>query len=327
MADICFIKTSSLGDVIHHMPALVDARRYHPDARLTWVVEENYAPLVGLHPGVDHIIPVSVRRWRKALHRASTWREIGAFVRTLRSKQFDAVVDTQGLMRSAVVARATRGVRHGYAWDSAREPATSLLYNVRHRVERRIHAVDRNRALTAQALGYTYKGLPDYGLDVPGTAEKPYAVLLHGSARPEKEWPETNWRTLIAALQQAGLEVRLPWGTDDERQRSERLAAGGAAQIFERQPLDAVARLIAGATLVAGLDTGLMHLAAALNVPLVAIFIGSDPQLTGPVGSGPIAVVGSEGKTPNADEVIEAARETLATKPSTAAARGAFTSP
>jgi heptosyltransferase-1 len=313
MPDICFIKTSSLGDVVHHMPAVSDARRHHPDARLTWVVEEGYAPLVGLHPAVDHIIPVSVRRWRKALGQGSTWREILAFLRSLRAEPFDAVIDTQGLIRSAVLARATRGLRHGYAWGSAREPATSLLYDRRYHVERRIHAVDRNRALTAQALGYIYKGDPDYGLDVPAKASEPYAVLLHGSARPEKEWPEENWRKLIAALQGAGLEVNLLWGTERERERSHRLAAvGGAVHIPERQPLDSVARLIAGATIVVGLDTGLVHLAAALKVPLVAIFIGSDPRLTGPVGSGPIAVVGDEGRAPTADEVVHAVNGTRA---------------
>lgn len=318
MAEICFIKTSSLGDVIHQMPALVDARRHRPDARLTWVVEENYAPLVGLHPAVDQVIPVSIRRWRKALHRRSTWEEFGAFLRVLRSRRFEAVIDSQGLMRSALVARAARGLRHGYAWDSAREPPTAFLYNIRHRVERRIHAVDRNRALTAQGLGYTYKGPPDYGLKVSSTASKPYAVLLHGSAKPQKEWPEENWRTLIAELQQAALEVHVPWGTDTERQRSERLTAGGVAQVPAHQPLDIVARLIAGATIVIGLDTGLLHLAAALNVPLVAIFIGSDPELTGPVGSGPIAVVGNGRTTPDSDEVIGAVRRILASATSPA---------
>jgi heptosyltransferase-1 len=322
MRHICFIKTSSLGDVIHHMPALVDARRHSPDAQITWLVEENYAPLVRMHPGVDEVISVSVRRWRKTLLHGSTWREIGEFVRTLRRRQFDAVIDTQGLMRSALVARAVRGVRHGYAWDSARERPTSLLYDRRYHVERRIHAVDRNRALTAQALGYTYKGPPDYGFEVPALNAKPYAVLLHGSARLEKEWPEGNWRAVIAALEEAGLEVRLPWGTDAERQRSERLAAGSSmAHVPERQPLDGVAQLIAGASIVVGVDTGLTHLAAALNVPLVAIFTATDPHLTGPVGSGRITVVGDEGKTPSAEEVIAAVHETLAMPSGVAALR------
>jgi heptosyltransferase I len=322
MPDICFIKTSSLGDVIHHMPALVDARRHCPDAQITWLVEENYAPLVRMHPGVDEVIPVAVRRWRKALLYGPTWREIGAFVRKLRHRQFDAVIDTQGLMRSALVARAVRGVRHGYAWDSARERPTSLLYDRRYHVERRIHAVDRNRALTAQALGYTYKGPPDYGFEVPALNAKPYAVLLHGSARPEKEWPESNWRAVLAALQEVGLEVRLPWGTDRERQRSERLAAESSiAHAPERQPLDGVAQLIAGASIVVGVDTGLTHLAAALNVPLVAIFTATDPHLTGPVGSGRITVVGDEGKTPSAEEVIAAVRKALATPSGVSALR------
>jgi heptosyltransferase-1 len=165
MSDVLFVKTSSLGDVIHQMPAVTEARARRPDLRLAWVVEEAFAPLVRLHPAVDDVISVASRRWRRSLPAPSTWREIGEFRRTLRGRTYDAVIDTQGLIRSALIARAARGRRHGYDAGSIRERAASLFYDVRHSVARGQHAIARNRALTGLALGYSPEGPPDYGLD------------------------------------------------------------------------------------------------------------------------------------------------------------------
>src|SRR3977135_1063946 len=153
MSDILFIKTSSLGDVIHHMPALTEARRRRPDARLSWVVEEAFAPLVRLHPAVDQVIPVAVRRWRGAALAPSTWVKANAFIRTLREREYDEIVDTQGLFfKSALIARLARGRRHGYDASSIREPAASRLYDIRHKVARDLHAIARNRLCHATAL-------------------------------------------------------------------------------------------------------------------------------------------------------------------------------
>ncbi|HVY59582.1 MAG TPA: lipopolysaccharide heptosyltransferase I [Xanthobacteraceae bacterium] len=310
MADILFIKTSSLGDVVHHMPALVDARRAHPSARLSWLVEESFAPLAKLHPTVDEVIPVASRRWRGALGSGATWREMRAFLRQLRARRYDHVVDTQGLLRTALYARLAHGRRHGYDRKSIREPLASAFYDVTYRVARNLHAVARNRILTGQALGYTPDGPPDFGLDWSRSGQpdaKPYAVLLHGTARPEKEWPETRWIAVGQALATAGKDVLVPWGTDSEHARAQRIAERiPGARVPERSPLDVTARMIAGAALVVGADTGLLHLASAFGVPLVAIFVGSEPGLTGPVGAGPIRIVGRKGETPSEAEVLGA---------------------
>ncbi len=310
MVDILFIKTSSLGDVIHHMPALTEAHARRPDARFAWLVEEAYAPLVRLHPAVAEVIPVAWRRWRRSLYTPATLGEIGAGLRAVRAHRYDEIIDTQGLVRTAVMARMARGRRHGYDGASIREPLASAFYDIRHSVSRALHAVDRNRMLTGLALGYMPQGAPDFGLERARFAapSERYAVLLHATARPEKEWPTAHWITLGSALVARGLTPVLPWGTDTERARSEEIAAAlPQARVPERRPLDAVARLIAGAELVVGVDTGLLHLAAALGVPLVAIFAGSEPGLTGPVGNGPINVLGTHGAAPPAAQVIDAA--------------------
>jgi heptosyltransferase-1 len=309
MANILFIKTSSLGDVVHHMPALTDARKAHPDATFSWLVEEAFAPLVRLHPAIDTVIPVASRRWRKSLYAPATIAEIRASFRNIRAQRYDEIVDTQGLLRTAILTRAARGMRHGYDASSAREPLASLFYDVRHRVERDMHAVERNRILSGLALGYAPDEAPDFGLDrarIGKDSTSRYGLLLHATARREKQWPDADW-IAFAKLFAQRFELLLPWGTEAERARSEYIAAAvPGTRVPDRAPLDQIAKLIAGAQFVVGVDTGLLHLAAALGVPVVAIFAGSKPALTGPTGRGRLSILGDDGKPPSVDAVVEA---------------------
>lgn len=312
MADILFIKTTSLGDVIHHMPAVTEARRHRPHDRLVWLVDEAFVPLARLHPAIDDVIPVAWRRWRRSLLSPGTWREILASKRRIGASRYDKVIDVQGLLRTGVISRWARGVRHGYDSQSIKEPLASAFYDTRHQVSRALHAVDRNRILTGRALGYEPEGAPDFGLDrakLAGAASR-YAIFLHATAQAQKQWPEESWIALGKTLSGSGLEILLPWGTEEERLRSERIASAlPNAHVPGRQPLDSVAKLIAGAEFVVGVDTGLLHLAAALGVPLAAIFAGSQPSLTKPVGSGKLTVLGAHGAPPTLDAVTAAVKQ------------------
>jgi heptosyltransferase-1 len=240
----------------------------------------------------------------------SLWREIAEFGRVLRAQRYDAIVDTQGLIRSALIARVARGRRHGYDADSIRERAASLLYDVRHRVSRDQHAIASNRTLTGLALWYVPEGPPDYGLEravLSAPSPDRYAVLLHATARREKEWPVDHWIALGHSLRARSIRLVLPWGNAREHERSRTIASALLdAKVPELQPLDAVARMLAAASLVVGVDTGLLHLASALTVPLAAIFVGSEPALTAPMGPGPIAVVGGKGEIPGVGDVMAA---------------------
>jgi lipopolysaccharide heptosyltransferase I len=313
--DVLFVKTSSIGDLVHHMPALTEARQRRPGARFAWVVEESFVPLVKLHPGVDEIIPVASRRWRRSLLQPSTWREVRDFRRKLKERTYDHIIDTQGLLRSAMICRIAHGLSHGYDPDSIRETAASRLYDVQHRVSRGLHAIERNRILTGLALGYVPKGEPNFGIERVALAqpsERPYAVFLHGTARQTKEWPQHHWMALGEALDPRGLRIILPWGTESERTRSEMIAARlSNAEVPARQPLDVMARLIAGASLVIGLDTGLLHLAAALDVPVAAVFVDTEPALARPMGNGRMALVGGKAKLPAVADVMAAVDQVL----------------
>lgn len=313
MTDILIVKTSSLGDVVHQMPAIADAMRACPQLRVTWLVEESFAPLVRLHPSVADIIPVATRRWRSQLAAGATWREIARFRAHLRERAFDKVIDTQGLVRSAIMTRLARGERHGYDGRSIREPLAARFYDVRHTVSRDLHAVTRNRMLTGLSLGYEPAGDVDYGLiSSARTDGQRYAVLLHGTSRRSKEWRAEDWIETGRWLREKGLQVVLPWGTEAERLLSERLSRDIAgSRVLPRQSLDLTAQVIGNAALVIGVDTGLMHLAAAYRVPLVGIYVSTDPGLTGPVGTGRMAVLGGKSGPPSAGQAIEAAERLL----------------
>jgi lipopolysaccharide heptosyltransferase I len=309
MKKILLVKTSSLGDVVHNFPVVTDIRRHLPEARVDWVVEEPYAALVAMHPAVRRVIPVAMRRWRRGLLGHRTWKEIAEFRRLSQAEAYDAIVDTQGLMKSAVLARAARGRRHGFDAASAREPLAARLYDVTHHVANGQHAVRRNRLLAAAALGYRVAEGLDYGIAAAAPADPDaYCVLLHGSSRADKLWPEDAWIDLGRRVEARALRCVLPWGSDEERARSERIAAGLARAVVPGpMALDRLAGMLRGARAVAGVDTGLAHLAAALARPVAAIYCASDPRLTGAVGGGgAVRNLGGPGHAPSVGEVWEA---------------------
>ena len=307
MPRILFVKTSSLGDVVHHCPAVSDAARERPTARIDWVVEEPFAGIAAMHPAVRRVIPVAVRRWRAAPWSPKVWAEIREFRDALRGERYDTVIDTQSLVKSALVARLAAGVKHGMDRESAREPLAARFYDVTHAVPRGLHAVERNRHLTAASLGYELKGTPDYGLRADGTASGDiggvYAVLLTMTSRSDKLWPEKRWVELGRAL---AMPVVLPWGSDEERARADRIGRGiGKAIVPKRMSLGELGRMFVHARAVVGLDTGLTHVAAALGVPTVGVYCGSDPALTGLYGTPRARNVGAPGRPPEVFEVLQ----------------------
>jgi heptosyltransferase-1 len=306
---ILLVKTSSLGDVIHNLPVVTDLRGHFPDAVIDWVVEEGFAEIPRLHPGVRRVIPVALRRWRKALFTAATWREIGAFRAALQGESYDLVIDTQGLLKSALITRLAQGKRCGYVAESAREPLAARFYDARFAVPRDLHAVMRNRQLVALAAGYAATPAPDYGIAVPSAPTSHNStLLLTATSRDDKLWPEDRWIGVGRALHERGLACLLPAGSATERERAARIAqAIPGAAVLPPMRLAELAAQLAAARIVVGVDTGLVHLAAALGRPVLALFSASDPALTGVLAVTPAINLGSRGQPPTVGDVLAAA--------------------
>lgn len=289
MTRVLLVKTSSMGDVIHTLPAITDACAAVPGMVFDWVVEEAFAEIPAWHPRVERVIPVAVRRWRKNLFKLFGSDEWARFRGQLGQYPYDLVIDAQGLIKSAVLTRLAGGVRCGYDRHCAREPLASLAYQKKYFVAKNQHAVERTRELFAQALGYQKPQLPpDYGIDrrrFGEQAEPPYVLFLHGTTRADKHWPDEYWQTLCRLLCDSGMTVRLPWWSDTEHRRARMIAdAHPRAEVLSRTNLAGMAATIASARAVVAVDTGLGHLAAALAVPTLSLYGPTSPALIGAYG-------------------------------------------
>jgi heptosyltransferase-1 len=309
MLRVLLVKTSSLGDVVHNFPVASDIRQKFPDASIDWIVEEPFVSLVQMHPEVRRVIPVAVRRWRKSVLGPKTWSEVGEFRRLSQSEHYDAIIDSQGLIKSAVVARMAKGRLHGFDAASAREPLATRLYDVRHHVARGEHAVVRNRLLAAAALGYRLEPEVNYGIHamaICGT-ERRFCVFLHGTSRSDKLWPEDDWVALGRQLNSMGISVILPWGSDTEQRRSVSLAAAiPGSSVPGRMTIAQMAELMRSSAFIVGVDTGLTHLAAALGCRVAALFVASDPRKTGVHGAALARNLGRIGSAPLSQDVMDA---------------------
>lgn len=298
---VLIIKTSSMGDVIHTLPALTDAGHALPGITFDWVVEEGFAEIPRWHPLVNKIIPVALRRWRKDLFSTKTRTEWKKCHEQLRETSYDLIIDAQGLLKSAWLVFMAKGVRSGLNWSSAREPLASLFYQRKFFAGKikEVHAVTRMRRLFSEALGYVMPDtVADYGIDRQKFLENaasnqadqnPYVVFLHGTTWPTKHWPEEYWTQLAKQVSQKGITVKLPWGNQTEFERAQRIAKNCEhADVLPKMKLAEVARVLAGAKAIVAVDTGLGHLAAALDVPTISLYGPTNPALTGALGKSQI---------------------------------------
>ncbi|MGV6809618.1 MAG: lipopolysaccharide heptosyltransferase I [bacterium] len=291
--NILIVKTSSLGDIVHFLPAIEDARRIMTNLQIDWLVEENFTTVAQWHPSVQHVFPVALRRWRNALFSKATWQEAKQLKQLLQEQSYDMIIDAQGLLKSAYLSQQAKrhggGEIYGYAKNSIREPLAARFYDHLFTISYQQHAITRNRLLMAESLSYALDDLVlDYGIqantfikprfDLPQT----YIICFHGTSKVEKEWHETHWQQLIKRISAEGIHLLFPWGNAREEQRALRLAAhSDYAHCLPRCDLSELAYMMQGAIAVIGMDTGLMHIAAALNKTGIGLYPTTQPKLTG----------------------------------------------
>lgn len=318
---ILLVKLSSLGDVVHALPVVQDIHAALPDAQVDWVVEKTFAPLVQCCPGVRRVIACEIRRWRKSPLSAVTRQEWTVFKAQLRDQAYDAVIDLQGLAKSALVARLARMAPEGNRFalanqteGSGYEAPSRWVADVAIRMEPRIHAVQRSRELAARSLGYALPAVPDFGLKVPpALIPKGHpaldlvagrVVFVHGTSRADKEWPLDHWVGLGQRLMASGQRVAILHGNASESATSQAIlaaltgnapqsasasvaASGPAAITLPALALDEVVAVLAGSSGVIGVDSGVSHIAVALDLPHVQIYNVDTAWRTGPVTAAP----------------------------------------
>ena len=290
---VLVVKLSSLGDVVHTLPAAMDIQAVFPNAQIDWVVERGFAPLAARCQAVHRVIPCELRRWRQDPWSPETRAQWRAFKTDLQQDAYDAVIDLQGLSKSALIAWLARTTPLGQRYAMANrtdgsgyERLTRWVADVALRVTPHIHAVDRARVVCAQALGYPVPARLNYGLGQAIAQPKPYVVLVHGTSRADKEWPLAHWFALGQHVKQSGLDVALPHGNEAERIRCEALAEMlPGAVVWPRLSIDDLTTQMAQCVGVIGVDSGLSHIAVGLDLPHVQIYNFDTAWRTGPVGS------------------------------------------
>ncbi len=288
--NVLLIKLTSMGDLIHALPALTDARAAIPDIQFDWVIDEGFAEVASWHPAVNTIIKSAHRRWRTSYKKH--WPEIIGFVKQLRSTHYDLIIDGQSNLKSALVTLFSKGLKCGFDKPSAREYPAHWVYKKRFAHSKQDHAVTRVRSLFAQALGYPRPTTPpDFGIDrslliAPAlTIPTRYVMFIHNASWDTKLWPESYWQQLIHFCLAANITILLPAGNSDELARSKRFAEGQPNVIaLPRMPLSEIAYLLSHAVAAVSVDTGLSHLSAALNIPTITLYGATDSGLIGATG-------------------------------------------
>lgn len=317
---VLIVKTSSMGDVVHALPAVSDMAQALPGIQIDWVVERSFAAMPSQHRAVQRVIPLQWRKWRKSLRTPETRSAIQAWRAQMGQEQYDLIIDMQGLLKSAAFACLAHGPRGGYDWHSIREPLASLTYSRKARVPRQLHAVDRCRQLASQLLDYPLPTTkPDFGLKAstdawtPRTGH-PFAVLIPCASRPEKLWPQANWVAIGQQLRAKGQEVVVMWGSPEEQRLAQAIANKIDGTVPPFLTVQQAADTLAQAEVVIGLDTGMTHLAAAHGRPTVGIYCDHEPGLAGLIGSGPVISLGGKGQSPSLPQIEAAIAQTLTSK-------------
>ncbi|MFI4937007.1 MAG: lipopolysaccharide heptosyltransferase I [Candidatus Berkiellales bacterium] len=298
MTRVLIVKMSSMGDVIHTLPAITDAKRALPEIEFDWVVEPGFAEIPKWHPAVKEVVELPFRRWRKQPWQTFKQGMLGTFLRQLRQNKYDRIIDAQGLMKSALITWFAKGRSFGPDFHCAREPFASLAYQQKVRIAKvtEQHAVVRMRQLFAKVLNYPLPETPaDYGIDKSKLASISYGdnviIFLHGTTWPTKHWPQNYWQELGVLVAKAGYKILLPWGNEIEHTRAQSIydfvkqsGAEVLPQVLPKSTLSEVTSLIAKAKGVVAVDTGLGHIAASMATPTVSLYGPTDPILTGAHG-------------------------------------------
>lgn len=291
---VLIIKLTSMGDLMHALPALTDAANAIPGIEFDWVVDQAFAEVPLWHPNVRRVIKTAHRRWRKQVRQSLRNGELSAFYHDLNADAYDAIIDLQGNMKSAAVCLLRKGKAHGMDKTSCRERPAHWAYKYQHFVDPKLHAVERMRVLMAEALGYKK---PDttaqYNIDLSGYAvpqldfELPerYLMFVHNASWLTKLWPLQAWQALVKKAEAAGYSILIPSGSDEEYERGKQIAAvSDHAFAMPRLALNAVAALMSRAQGAVCSDTGLAHLAALAAIPAITIYGSTDTQLIGTHG-------------------------------------------
>lgn len=295
MKRILLIKLTSLGDLIHALPALSDALAAYPDITFDWMIDKNFHEIALWHPAVREIYKTNHRAWKKKIFHPGTVKSLFHFAQEIHQSKYDLVIDGQGNFKTALLSLLTNGPRAGFDKHSVREWIAHFSYQRRYAVSKQSHAIERLRRLFALAIGYPFPlSPPNYQIQREKFVKpslllpEDYLVFVHSASWKTKLWPEEHWIELIKKTVAEGFNILLPWGNEQERARAERLAIDPRVHVLPKLTLSEIGYILTGARACVAMDTGLAHLIAALSIPSVTLYGSTNAGLIGVSGQGQV---------------------------------------
>lgn len=288
---VLLVRLSSMGDLVHTLYAVEDLKKYRPDIKLHWLCEKAFIDIPRLHPFVQQVHEFSWREYRKKIFKISNWKHMFHQIKLLQEELYDQIIDNQGLLKSALITKLIKAPVHGFSRLNAREKWASIFYNHTHTISEADNVIWKNRQLFALAFAYEEQIKrekcslnltipPDIKLDFP--IEHAFHVAVYGTSRKYKLWPIENWRVLLKQRNRLDKKmVYLTWGNEQEKAAVRFLAQGlDFVKVCPKMTLSQVALLLSKSDSVVAVDTGLLHLANALNIPTLGIYPNSSASNT-----------------------------------------------
>jgi len=303
---VLIIKTSSLGDIVHANSIISDLKKNHADAEIHWLVEESFSSLLNLFP-VQKILVSKFRSWKENLFKKNSYSEFFQLRYLIKKENYDYVIDLQGLIRTGIMCKSLNSF--GFNRNSIKESFASYFYKNTIGVEKKLHAIDRNRLLVANSMNYE---IDQNDISFSYNLKKDYTdphsiVFITGTSNVQKKWPLENWIKLAHLFEMGNFKIFLPWGSIEEYEDCLAIYDQTTnCEILEKMHIDQLAKKIASARLAVGVDTGLTHLASSLDIPTIGIYTFSNPSLTGVTSSKtPAFNMGSLNNIPMPEEIFK----------------------
>lgn len=303
---VLIVKISSMGDIIHTLPAITDASHKFPNILFDWVIEETFSEIPAWHPYIHQIIPIKLRFWKQKWYKVKSWKEYCQYIKLLNNYKYDLIIDAQGLLKTSlfVTNNIISGTKHGMDFSSSKEPISCLFYHKRHYINKQQHAIERIRQLFSYSLQYPLPlNTGQYNIKHHFTDQNnftyfnPYLIFFHSTTQPKKQWPEPYWSFLLKKAMKLGLQVKIPFWTKPEESLAKRLQKySNQIIILPKLTLNEIAVQIIKSIATISVDTGLSHLSAALNQPNLTLYGPTDPTLIGTYGNNQIILQSSTKK-------------------------------
>jgi heptosyltransferase I len=275
---ILLVKLSSFGDLIHTFPAVSELKSNLPNIHLDWLVDASYSAIPSWHPGVDEVLELPIRK-RSGKR---DWQGLIQAHKVLRTRHYDSIIDAQGLIKSSLSMIGVKGTKHGFATPLLKEPLARFNYHHQHEVEVG-HVIDKNRQLLASVFNYPLSPSFRFGIENNSIIKSNQVVFFIGSSWHNKRWPLSHWHQLVKKAINHGLHVVMPWGSQKEKDELLIFNSFPSSKLtISSYSLNNLKNVLESSRAVIAADTGVLHLAQAVNTPVLGLFGPTDGMRSGP---------------------------------------------